>query len=226
MPDETKASLLKQKNDLPALLAMLESEPDWMNVLDTAEALAQLGEPRGLERLIQALGDPDPDVREVAREILTELDDPRGNEALRQPLPADDVFQQPVSKFKLFVSFLNNHRREIARVTLFVAGFAVAALLSSGPPAYILLPLGMLAIPAWLHSDVLQQDYLNVLISPLAVMTVMFGWFVYFLIIRFGVKAKKPAVFVVIYILFLLLLLGNAAGCTLQRELLHKFPLN
>jgi len=230
MPDETKASLLKQKNDLPALLAMLESEPDWMNVLDTAEALAQLGEPRGLERLIQALGDPDPDVRAVAREILTELDDPRGNDALQQPVAQPDVvFQQPVSRSQLFVSFLGNQRREIVRSLLFLAAlFAVVlytdrghmAALSNGVLYFfwlvLLFPVGMLAIPYLLLSQPLTDTQIKLIMPPLGWIIGLVGWIAYFAIMHAGVKAKKPVVFIVLYVLFLLLLFGNVAGCTAQ----------
>ena len=236
MPDQTKASLLKQQNDLPALLAMLENEPDWMEALDAADALAQLGDPRGLERLIQALGDPDPEVRQVAREILTELDDPRGNQALRQPFtPAQVVFQQPVSKFKLFVSFLNNHRREIARVTLFLAAFlaaffVVAFYMGGGAAFYLLIllpinflfPVGMLALPYRLLSQPLPEEHIKLIMPPLGWIIGLVGWIGYFLIIHFGIKAKKPVVFIVLYVLFLLLLFGNVAGCTAQISYINQ----
>jgi hypothetical protein len=225
---------LKQQNDIRALLAMLENEPDWMDVLDAAEALAQLGDPRGLERLIQTLGDPDPDVREVAREILTELNDPRGNEALQQPYtPAAVVFQQPVSKFKLFVSFLvGDNWRKIVRITLFLTAFFAAAFYLGGGavfyllvalPVYSLFPVGMLAIPYLFLSRPFPDGQARLIMSAPGVLIVLAGWSVYFLIIRFGVKAKKTAIFVVIYILFLLLLFGNVAGCTLQQTLFGKF---
>ena len=234
MPDETKASLLKQQNDLPALLAMLENEPDWMEALDAAEALAQLGDARGLERLIQALGDPDPDVREVAREILSGLDDPRGNQALQQPFtPADVVFQQPVSRFKRFVSFFeDDHGREIVRVILFLTAFLAAVFYLGGSmllyllialPIISLFPVGMLAIPYLLLSQPLTDTQIKLIMPPLGWIIGLVGWIAYFAIMHAGVKAKKTAIFVVIYILFLLLLFGNVAGCTLQQTLLGKF---
>jgi len=227
MPDQTKATFLKQQNDLPALLAMLENEPDWMEALDAADALAQLGEPRGLERLILALGDPDQEVRQVAREILTELDDPRGNQALQQPFkPADVVFQHFVS---------SNNWQKIIRVSLFLVVLFAAVLymgdgdimfLFSGAPFFLLFPAGMLAIPYLLLSQPIPNDQINLIMPPQVVLIALLGWYVYFLLMRFGVKAKKPLIFVAIYILFLLLVFGNVAGCTAQMVIVNKLPFN
>lgn len=46
------------------------------------------------------------------------------------------------------------------------------------------------------------------------------GWFIYYRIIRFGTKIKSNYVFVIFYIIFILLLLGNMAGCTAQHSFL------
>lgn len=75
----TKAERLKQKGDIQGLVAILNNKRNWMLSLDAAEALVQLEDERGLNYLINALDNPNIDIREIAREILEGLDVPQGN---------------------------------------------------------------------------------------------------------------------------------------------------
>ena len=73
---------MKNRGNVEWLFAFLQdykddSEKGWMARLDAAEALAQLGDPRGLDYLRQMAEYSNKDTREVALEILDELkDDP------------------------------------------------------------------------------------------------------------------------------------------------------
>jgi hypothetical protein len=80
--NEKKLEELLEKGDVSGLVNMLENETDWMLCLIMAEALAELGDERGLDYLIAGLDIPDKDVNSTAREILAELNNPRGNLAL------------------------------------------------------------------------------------------------------------------------------------------------
>ncbi len=85
MSHETRIAEMKQKGDLNGLVKITKNDDEWMFRMDAAEALAQLGDKRGLKYLISALDDADMDVRDVAREILEGLNDQRGNQALQKP---------------------------------------------------------------------------------------------------------------------------------------------
>jgi len=106
---------LQQKGDIDGLHKILNNEQDWMLRLDAAEVLAQSGNARGLDFLINALDDSDTEVREVANEILEELDIPRGNEALQQPRKPISPRSKPVS---------NSFSRQVITV-LGVAGILI-----------------------------------------------------------------------------------------------------
>ena len=71
---------MKNRGNTEWLFAFLQDYPDdsekgWMARLDAAEALAQLGDPRGLDYLRQMAESPNQDIREVALEILDGLKD-------------------------------------------------------------------------------------------------------------------------------------------------------
>ena len=63
--------------------------------INAAEALAQLGDKRGLDSLINALSNADNDIRDVAREILETINDPQGNQTLSQLCESTKVLSYP-----------------------------------------------------------------------------------------------------------------------------------
>jgi hypothetical protein len=85
MSKEEKIIEMKQKHDLNGLVKIIKNDDEWIIRMDAAEALARLGDKRGLNYLIHSLDDSDTDVRDVAKEILEGLNDPRGNQALLRP---------------------------------------------------------------------------------------------------------------------------------------------
>jgi hypothetical protein len=56
--------------DIETLYEIMAEDEEWMNQLDAAEGLVKLGDKRGLEFLLSARQSEDPEIREVAREIL------------------------------------------------------------------------------------------------------------------------------------------------------------
>ncbi|MBC7878668.1 MAG: hypothetical protein H7Y59_15970 [Anaerolineales bacterium] len=82
---------LKQKGDIQGLVVVLKNKNNWMLSLDAAEALIQLEDERGLNYLINALDNPNIDIRDVAREILEGINDPKGNLSL-QLRQSDSVY--------------------------------------------------------------------------------------------------------------------------------------
>jgi len=66
---------MKREGNINGLIAVLKSDKDWMLCLDAAEALAQLGDKRGIDYLHKVVENPDPNVRDVAKEILEGLKD-------------------------------------------------------------------------------------------------------------------------------------------------------
>jgi HEAT repeat protein len=95
MTKEGKIAGMKQKGDRNGLVEIIKNDDEWRSRMDAAEALAQLGDKRGLNYLINALNDTDTEIRDAAREILEGLDDPRGNQALRQPRKLDSIHSAP-----------------------------------------------------------------------------------------------------------------------------------
>src|SRR5690349_14798406 len=90
---------MKSKGDVEGLLAVLRSNNDdgekgWMRRLDAAEALAQLGDQRGLDYLRQMAASPNKDIYEIAIEILDGL-------GYSQPVQAK-THAQPSSKSLLY----------------------------------------------------------------------------------------------------------------------------
>ncbi len=75
-PDEDVTPRIKElwlDGDLDGLAQALKHEADWLDRMDAAEALAAWGDARGYDFLVESLGDPRDDVREVARDILDDL---------------------------------------------------------------------------------------------------------------------------------------------------------
>ncbi len=56
--------------DVQTLSELMSEQDDWMDQLDAAEALTTLGDPRGLEFLLNAEHSDEDDIRKVAKEIL------------------------------------------------------------------------------------------------------------------------------------------------------------
>jgi len=73
---------LWREGDTNALMRIFEDAADVRLQLAAAEALADLGDEDALDVLIEALDDRDPQVTEMAAEMLDWLDLPRGNQAL------------------------------------------------------------------------------------------------------------------------------------------------
>lgn len=61
---------LVKMGDVETLYELMAEDEDWMNQLDAAEGLVKLGDRRGLEFLLEAQGNEDKDIRQVAKEIL------------------------------------------------------------------------------------------------------------------------------------------------------------
>jgi hypothetical protein len=246
MSDETKISELKQKNDLSGLLEMLEKENDWLLSLDAAEALAQLGDKHGLDRLISALNDSDVDVRDVAREILEGLDDPQGNLALKQIYESQNAFSNvPEIKTESLKSGLINQNLKIIKLLMFllaIVGVAIANIGNNGVlfefiqfffhkfPSNLIdslfyfysFPVGLIEIPNLIYLS-LPKEHLILVLPPYCIIIATVGWFIYYRIILFGIKIKNQFVFVIVYILFVLLLLGNLSGYTIQTSFFGAF---
>src|SRR5262245_141483 len=91
MSKEEKIIEMKQIGDLNGLVKIIKNDAEWIFRMDAAEALAQLGDKRGLNYIIHSLDDSDAEVRDVTKEILERLNDPRGNQALLQPRKLDTV---------------------------------------------------------------------------------------------------------------------------------------
>lgn len=73
---------LSKNSDINGLVSILETEFDPVLCIQAAEALARLGDERGLDYLINALEVNDPNIRYDAEEILSEINIPKGIIAL------------------------------------------------------------------------------------------------------------------------------------------------
>jgi len=71
----TNIEELKLKGNVEGLVAVQNSSTDWMRCLDAAEALAQMGDPRGIDYLNEAVENNDSEIRDIAKEILEGLKD-------------------------------------------------------------------------------------------------------------------------------------------------------
>jgi hypothetical protein len=80
--DRSQLSWLRSLGDREALVQIMERDTQLTRGLDAAEALAELGDVRGLDHLISALNSPSSDLRHQAAQILKRLDHPRGLRAL------------------------------------------------------------------------------------------------------------------------------------------------
>ena len=86
---------MKHRGDTEGLFALLQGNrnEDWMSRLDAAEALAQLGDGRGLDYLNHMLTSSDKDIQEVVSEILEGLRDYQ-----LEPVLQPEIVDQPNSK--------------------------------------------------------------------------------------------------------------------------------
>ena len=106
---------LKNKRNIEELFALLQSDKvendkDWMLRLDAAEALAQLGDKRGLDYLNKMNESSDKDVQDVASEILSGLKDYQPELTLQtqvhnQPNPNRLVYKI-ISKYPYLVAWI------------------------------------------------------------------------------------------------------------------------
>jgi hypothetical protein len=89
---------LIRMRDAQSLYELMAEDEDWMNQLDAAEGLVQLGDRRGLEFLLSAQESEEKQIRQAAREIL---DSPE-LASQREALEAEDerAFQEKVQNGK------------------------------------------------------------------------------------------------------------------------------
>jgi hypothetical protein len=84
-PDSSsQVAWLRSLGDREALFQIMDGDPRSIQSLEAAEALAQLGDVRGLDHLIAILNDSRSGLRMEAAEILQDLGHPRGMRALRE----------------------------------------------------------------------------------------------------------------------------------------------
>lgn len=87
-PDaSSRISWLRSLGDRDALAQVMESNPQNAEGLAAAEALAVMGDVRGLDHLIATLASPMAELRLQATEILVQLNHPRGLRALQERAP-------------------------------------------------------------------------------------------------------------------------------------------
>jgi hypothetical protein len=181
MSDETKIAELKLKNDILGLHEIVDNGRDWMLSLDAAEALAQLGDKRGLDKLINALSDSDNNIRDVAREILEAINDPQGNQALSQLHESPDVLPFPSQLITKSVTFaISKHLVIIKFFSLFLA-LEIAMLgfynylcgdisnkwyCLSMLPYFAFFPMGMYEIPGIIFQKIGFSEYFSANIIP------------------------------------------------------------
>jgi hypothetical protein len=84
-PDaSSQIAWLRSMGDREALFQIMDGDRRSMGALEAAEALAQLGDVRGLDHLIATLNDAHSGLRMEAAEIVERLHHPRGLRALRE----------------------------------------------------------------------------------------------------------------------------------------------
>jgi HEAT repeat protein len=102
----------KSKRDVEGLFALLHSNrnKDSLLRLDAAEALAQLGDKRGLDYLNQMMNSSDKDIQEVASEILEGLKDYQPEPILQTQIlkrpSANSWIYKTTSKYPYLVAWL------------------------------------------------------------------------------------------------------------------------
>ncbi|MFH1186423.1 MAG: HEAT repeat domain-containing protein, partial [Chloroflexota bacterium] len=74
---------LRSLGDREALFQIMEGNKQLIQGLEAAEALAELGDVRGLDHLIAALSSPSSNLRHQSAQIIKRLDHPRGLRALK-----------------------------------------------------------------------------------------------------------------------------------------------
>lgn len=141
---------LKSNGDVEGLLALLQdnrdnSEKGWMARLDAAEALAQLGDRRGLEYLQRMAESPKKDIREIALEILDGLKDYQPEPVPPEPVAQPKVPAQPGSE-SLFFTINARYPYAVAWAAFVALIILVAILLNSF--ASVLLALIQTWLPA------------------------------------------------------------------------------
>ena len=82
--DDSQLGWLRALGDSEALAQIMERDKQLTQGLEAAEALAELGDVRGLDHLISALNSPSTYLRHQAAQILKRLNHPRGLRALKE----------------------------------------------------------------------------------------------------------------------------------------------
>jgi hypothetical protein len=90
-------------------------------------------------------------------------------------------------------------------------------------PMNFFFPTGLIEIPSLLFRQPVQNHF-YLIDSPIGQVIAFFGWSIYFCIAFVGTKTKSRILFVALYILFFLLLLGNISGCISQLEFFPRNP--
>ena len=140
MLNEIEIIEMKSKGDVEGLFALLQSnrQKDWMLRLDAAEALAQLGDKRGLDYLNQMMNSSDKDIQEVALEILDGLKNYQP-----EPILQNRILEQPNSKNRIF-KITSKYPFLVAWLAFIVLNFLVGLFVT---PAVDLL---LLVTKSWL----------------------------------------------------------------------------
>jgi hypothetical protein len=88
---DTQLHWLRSLGDREALFQLLEDNRQLTQGLDIAEALAELGDVRGMDHLIAMVKSPSPYLSHAAARILKRLNHPRGLRALKEQQPSPDA---------------------------------------------------------------------------------------------------------------------------------------
>lgn len=83
-PGGSPVRWLRALGDRESLYQIVSQAGDSEEGLEAAEALAEMGDVRGLDRLISALDSPRLELREMAAEMIEDINHPRGLRALEQ----------------------------------------------------------------------------------------------------------------------------------------------
>ena len=143
---------LKRNGDIEGLFAFLQSNQDksekgWMARLDAAEALAQLGDPRGLDYLHRMAVSPSKDIQEVASEILDGLKDYQP-----EPIAQTEHYAQPKSD-NLFFKINSKYPYLVAWAAFIILYFIAVTILN--PVTTLFLTTTQAWLSEWISSLVL-----------------------------------------------------------------------
>jgi hypothetical protein len=134
---------MKNKRNVEELFTLLqsdkgESEKDWMLRLDAAEALAQLGDKRGLDYLNKMIESSNKDIQDVASEILDGLKDFQP-----EPILQTQVHQQS-NPNSLVYRIISKYPYPISWIAFLVLYFLAITVLAPVATLY------WLTVPTWM----------------------------------------------------------------------------